>query len=140
MSLLKTMFYPVYVASKTIYIDPRPRKREIAGKWEPMGKVCVAVRGEELLTDEFYKEFKRVPTVTMETILAEWKEEVARSKHLWESAAKTIVDILSRCSPETALENMKSRQRTSRHMAINASYMRAVNDLKAVIAQQAQAS
>jgi len=137
MQLLKTKFYPVDVDGRIIHLDPKARERDVARKWPSN---VIGLRGDQLLANKCYEAYRRVPTVTRDTLLSEWKEEAARSKYLWESAAKLIVAVLEEMALDAALATLKKQLKASRHMAINASYGRVVEDLKTAISQQAQAS
>lgn len=145
MNLKKTKWYPVNMSLQIVFIDPMDRARDVSlnsrvPRSYDIG-ACIPVRGDELMNPAFlYRNFSLKPTKTRESVLAEWKEEVGRSKHLWQGAARIIADTVESNDPQTALESLKRMVRETRPMAICASYMRAVEDIKAVIDQQAQAS
>lgn len=145
MNLRKTRWYPVNMSLMIIYIDPMKRARDVApnpkiGRSYDIG-ACIPVRGDDLMNPAFqYGSFALKPTVTRESVLAEWKEELGRSKYLWEGAARLVVSTIESHEPQAALDGLKRMLKAARPMAICAFYMRAVDDMKTVIDQQAQAS
>jgi hypothetical protein len=136
--MLKTMFYPVDVDNKIIYIDPMKREREIADKWIRGDKPCIGIRGDRLLQNECYRSFQRRPTVTKATLLFDWKGEASTGGTLWQGAATNIVSVIESNEPEPALAEVKRLYGRYRHMAISTYYERAIRDLKTLISQQAQ--
>lgn len=140
MRLLSTKFYPVHVDTRTIHIDPMKRERDIANKWGRGTAPCIGLRGAHLMSHPCYQDYTRRPTVTLATVTKEWDEEVARSSHLWNSAAIVILDTLRMNPPERALVLLRKYRTQFRSMAVSASYGRAVKDVTELLSQQRQAS
>lgn len=145
MNLKKTKWYPVNMSLAIIFIDPMNRASDVTSNARVARPydigACIPVRGDELMNPAFlYGSFSLTPTKTRESVLAEWKEEVGRSKYLWQGAARLIANTIESSDLQTALEALKHMVRETRPMAVCASYMRAVEDIKTVIDQQAQAS
>lgn len=140
MKLLRTKFYPVHVDTRTIHIDPMKRERDVANKWGRGAEPCIGLRGAHLMSHPCYRDFTLRPTVTLATVAKEWEEEVARSSHLWKSAAVVILDTLRMNPPEKALVLLRRHRAQFGSMSVSASYGRAVKDVTELLSQQRQAS
>lgn len=140
MNLLKTKFYPVDIENKKIFIEPFDRERDLADRWSRGNNHCIGLRGAHLMAHKLYHTYQPVPTVTQWQLVKEWDDEVARSTHLWESAAIVIRDTIRDRTPEDALKDLKGYFKRFRSMAISASYERAIRDVRELLAQQAQAA
>ena len=138
MKLLKTMFYPVDVDAKIIFIDPMKRERDIANKWGRGDNPCNGLRGDRLLKHKCYESFQRKATVTKETLLSEWKVETTHGGTLWKGAAMEIVKVIEACEPNAALAAIKKLRTNCQGMAISVYYERAIKDIKVLLSQQAQ--
>ncbi len=140
MKLLTTKFYPVHVDTRTIHIDPMKRERDVASKWGRGAAPCIGLRGAHLMSHPCYHDYTLRPTVTLASVAKNWEEEVARSSHLWKSAAVVILDTLRMNSPEKALVLLRRHRAQFGSMAVSASYGRAVKDVTELLSQQRQAS
>lgn len=139
MPLHKSLFYPVDDATQTIHLDPMAKAADVLTKWGRGPVPCVAVRGARLAAPA-YASYRRRPTITVESLLAEWKDEVARSHALWRSAAVVISSVIAENPPEAACKILRRYSRRFRAMAVSASYARAAKDMREAIRQAEVAS
>jgi len=134
MPLRKSLFYPVDEGTQTIHLDPMAKAADVLRKWGRGPAPCVAVPGARL-SDARYASFTRRPTITVESLLAEWRGEVKTSHALWRSAAVVISSVIAENPPEAACKILRRYSRRFRAMAVSASYARAAKDMREAIRQ-----
>lgn len=141
MKLLRTMYYPVDVENKIIYIEPVKREKDLAYKWKKGSTPCIAMRGAHLMDQPVYQEqFTVKRTRTMTDVIREWEHEAKERHSLWKGVARHILEILGQHPAAEAMEHFRRERRACRKMAVSAYYARAARDMKDILAQEAQAA
>lgn len=136
MGLKKTLYYPVDVIQKLVYLAPERKPAEVATQWRDKAGV-MAIKGAHLDGREQYHGYAIVPTLSQEGLVNEWREEAQRSLYLWKSVALAIAEIIEKNTPEQALIVLRREyQSVRKRMAISASYYRAVREVRELIQQR----